>query len=85
MGLLPVAWREQLARERCATDLLDGQTLDAADGFRLPDRRLCRPGPVVDIRPSAAAGREETQRRQDCTKRLGAEGSTVEDGERNGV
>ncbi len=85
MGFLPVAWREQLARQRCAIDLLDGQTLDAAHGFRLSDRRLRGPGLVVDIRPSAAAGGEEEKRKQGRTECLGAEDTTVEDRERCGI
>ena len=85
MGFLSVAWREQLARERCATYLLDGETLDAANGFRLPDRWLRRPGPVVDIWPSAAARRKEKKRRQGCAECLGADDTTWGDRERYGI
>ncbi|KAF6241525.1 hypothetical protein HO173_000235 [Letharia columbiana] len=85
MGFLSVARREQLARERCATYLLDGETLDDANGFRLPGRRLRRPGLVVDIWPSAAAGRKEKKRGQRCTECLGAEDPALEDRERYGI
>lgn len=74
-----------MARERCAPHLLDGQTLDAADGLGLPDRRLCRPRLVVDLRPSPAARRKEKKRRQECTECMGAEVTALEDGERYGI
>lgn len=74
-----------MARERCATDLLDGETLDAANGIRLPGRLLRGPGLVVDIRPSAAARREEKERKQGCAECLGTEDTTLEDGERYGI
>ena len=82
MGFLPVAWRKQLARERCSIDLLDGETLDAINGFRVPDRRLRGPGLVVDIRPSAAAGGKKKKREQGYIECLGAEDTTLEDRER---
>ena len=63
MVFLPMAWREQLAWERRASYLLDGETLDAADSFWLSDRWLCRLGLVVDIRSSAAIRRETKKRR----------------------
>ena len=85
MGFLPVAWRKQLARERCPTDILDGETLDAANGFRLPDRRLRRPGLVVDIWPSAAAGRKKKKGKQGCAECLGAKNTALEDRERYGI
>ena len=85
MGFLPVAWRKQLARERCAIDLLDGETLDAANGIRLPHRRLRRSGLMVDIRPSAAVRGKEKEREQGCAECLGAEDTPLEDGERYGV
>ena len=79
MGFLPVAWGEQLARQRCTTDLLDGETLDAADGFWLPDCRLRGSGPVVDIRSSVAAGGKEKERQQEWAEWLGAEDASLED------
>ena len=85
MVVLPVAWREQLARERCASYLLDGETLDAADGLWLSDRRLRGLGLVVDIRPSAVARREAKKRRQRATRSLGAEDATLEDRNRDSL
>lgn len=85
MGFLPVAWREQLARKGCATHLLDGETLDAANGLGLPDRRLRRSGLVVDIWPGAAPGGKEKKRRQGRTECMGAEVTTLEDRERYGL
>lgn len=85
MGFLPVARRKQLARERRPTYLLDGKTLDAANGFRLPDRRLRRPGLMVDIRPSATTRREKKKRNQGCTESLGAEDTALEDRERHRI
>lgn len=80
MVILPVAWREQLARERCASDLLDGETLDAADGFRIFGRRLRGPGLVVDLWTGAAAGRKKKERRQRCTEYLGTKNAALENG-----
>ncbi len=80
-----MAWREQLARERCTTDLLDGETLDAAHGLGLLGRRLRRPGLVVDLWPGATARGTEKKRRQRGTEHLGAEDTTLEDGERQGL
>ena len=85
MVFLPVAWREQLARERCASDLLDGKTLDAADSFWLSHRRLRGLGLMVDIRSSAAARREAKKRRQGGTQSLGAEDTTLEDRNRDSI
>ena len=85
MVFLSVAWREQLAWERCASYLLDGETLDAADGFWLSDCRLRGLGLVVDIRPSAATRREAKKRRQRGTQPLGAEDTTLEDRNRDSI
>ena len=85
MGFLSVAWREQLAREGCATYLLDGETLDATNGLRLSDRRRRRPGLVVDIWPSTAARRKGKKRRQGRTERLGPEDTTLEDRRHYGI
>ena len=85
MVFLPVAWRKQLARERCAAYLLDGETLDAADGFWLPDRRLRRPGFMVDLWPGAPARRKAKERRQKCTECLGAKNTALEDRQCNSI
>ena len=85
MGFLPVAWRKQLARERCPAYLLDGETLDATNGFWVPDRRFPGPGLVVVIRPSAAAGGKKKKRKQGYIEWLGAEDTTLEDHERYGI
>lgn len=69
-----------MAWERCASYLLDGETLDAADGFWVFGRRLRGPGLVVDLWTGAAAGRKEKERRQRCTEYLGTEDAALEDG-----
>ena len=85
MVFLPVAWREQLARERCASYLLDGETLDAADSLWVSDRRLRGLGLMVDIRSSAAARGEAKKRRQRCTQSVGAEDTALEDRNRDSI
>ena len=85
MVFLPVAWRQQLAREGCASYLLDGETLDAADSFWLSDRRLRGLGLMVDIRSSTAVRREAKKRRQRGTQSLGAEDTTLEDCNRDSI
>ena len=85
MGFLPLAWREQLAWERRPAYLLDGETLDAAHGFGLLDRRLRWPRLVVDIRPGAVARRKKKKRWQECTECVGAEDTVVEDGQPHGI
>ena len=74
-----------MARERCTTNLLDGETLEAADGFWLLDCRLRGSGSVVDIRPSVTLRGEEKKIQQERAEWMGAEDASLEDGECYGL